>query len=256
MPSKDMKVLLITSSNPSYSELLSCLNDIAGCKFESLRDAVKCLVKKGYILYSIPLLVTANDLKVVEGSKLRVVIAERGVDRKLLEEISEFVEGELIYPIKVERVFNCVVVGRVEDRDCVAVLETKVDDVSGEVMSYAIERVLEKALDVEVIPAFGKKNRPCFLIRAIATLNAANEVAEVMMRETGSIGVRIIPLLRVKSSRCVKEIKIKISDRIYNVRVKVSGVNFKPEFEDVKRIAENERLSIVEAYRLVYSQIG
>jgi len=138
------------------------------------------------------------------------------------------------------------------ESDVIFVVETKVDDASGEVIANAVERVMEKAIDVEVVSVLGKKGRPSILLRALSKPERVGEVAEVVMRETGSTGVRIYRVFRLKSPR--KTVKVKVEGK-YEVRVKVSGVNVKPEFEDVKAIAEKEGIPLPEAYRIVYRHV-
>ncbi len=139
--------------------------------------------------------------------------------------------------------------------DTVFVVETKIDDVSGEVIANAVDRIMERAIDVEVVSVLGKKGRPSLLLRALSKPEKVEEVASSVMRETGSTGVRVYSVLRLKSPREVVRVKVKVKGndkREHDVRVKVSGVNVKPEFEDVKKLAEKEGISLLEAYRIVY----
>ena len=76
-------------------------------------------------------------------------------------------------------------------QDTVDILETNVDDVSGEVIAHAITRFLEKgARDASAIPIIMKKGRPGFLIRVICTSDKSGELAELMARELGTLGIR------------------------------------------------------------------
>ncbi len=54
-------------------------------------------------------------------------------------------------------------------RDEIAVLETNIDDATGEILGYAMDKLLsEGAKDVSIIPMFTKKNRPGQIIKVIA----------------------------------------------------------------------------------------
>ena len=56
-------------------------------------------------------------------------------------------------------------------QDTVDILETNVDDISGEVIAHAISRFMENgARDASAIPIIMKKGRPGFLIRVISAL--------------------------------------------------------------------------------------
>jgi uncharacterized protein (DUF111 family) len=133
-------------------------------------------------------------------------------------------------------------------------LETNVDDVTGEVLGHLIERLMQAgALDVSVLPALMKKGRAGFVIRAIARAEETELLARVMIRETGSLGVRVFPSIhRLVAEREQRNVQVEICGRIYQPQVKVSRMDgellsVKPEYEDCKRIADetNQPLRMV-----------
>ncbi|MFQ5887307.1 MAG: nickel pincer cofactor biosynthesis protein LarC, partial [Candidatus Hydrothermarchaeales archaeon] len=76
----------------------------------------------------------------------------------------------------------------------ISVLETNVDDVSGEILGYAIERLLkEGAKDVSVAPVLMKKNRPGHVLTVICEKEDEERLSRLVMEETGSLGVRVLP---------------------------------------------------------------
>jgi uncharacterized protein (DUF111 family) len=124
-------------------------------------------------------------------------------------------------------------------------LETNVDDVTGEVMGYLIELLMKAgALDVSVMPALMKKGRAGFVIRVIARAEETELLAGVMIRETGSLGVRVFPSIhRLVAEREQRNVQVEICGKIFTAQVKVSRMDgellsVKPEYEDCKRIAE------------------
>jgi pyridinium-3,5-bisthiocarboxylic acid mononucleotide nickel chelatase len=128
--------------------------------------------------------------------------------------------------------------------DRIVQLETNVDDVTGEVLGHLIERLLQAgALDVSVLPALMKKGRAGSVIRAIARHEDMQLLARVMMRETGSLGVRIFPSIhRMVAERVQRDVQIDICGKIFTAQVKVSRMDgellsIKPEYEDCRRIA-------------------
>jgi len=136
---------------------------------------------------------------------------------------------------------NALRVFRVEDikREDIVLLETNVDDISAEILGYLYEVLDGKVRDLHFIPTYMKKNRPAYTIRAIVDRDIAEEVAKIIMRETGSLGVRIFDIERITADREFKTIKL--FDE--SVRLKVGRVNDeiisqKPEFEDLKNIAK------------------
>jgi uncharacterized protein (TIGR00299 family) protein len=142
-----------------------------------------------------------------------------------------------------------VVLGRATsgkfDSERILVLETNLDDLPGETLGYALQRILESgAMDAWITPAIFKKTRPGHVLHAICQISEAEKISEIMIRETGTLGVRFQPWNRFTLQREVETVKLEIGGRTFNVRVKLakdrsgSIVKVKPEFEDIRSIAE------------------
>jgi len=138
--------------------------------------------------------------------------------------------------------------------DEVIVIETNVDDVDGETLGTLFETLLEEGLayDVIMIPAFGKKNRPCHLVKVIAPTTGLKGIAEVMIRQLGTIGIRYTTWQRLKATRETLVCSLEIDDKEYMVRVKVSRtrdgtiINIKPESDDMVRVSRETGIPIRE----------
>lgn len=124
-------------------------------------------------------------------------------------------------------------------------LETNVDDVTGEVLGHLIELLMQEgALDVSVIPAVMKKGRSGNVIRALTRHEDMSRLAGIIVRETGSLGVRVFPSLhRFVAEREEKTVNLNLEGVAYSAAVKISRmdgnlINVKAEYEDCKRIAE------------------
>lgn len=88
------------------------------------------------------------------------------------------------------------------EKDTVAVLETNLDDVSGEVLGHFVESTLKAgALDVFHTPIGMKKNRPGVLLTVLCTPADADRFTERLLRHTSAFGVRRSVLERRKLSR-------------------------------------------------------
>lgn len=141
--------------------------------------------------------------------------------------------------------------------DHIEMLETNVDDVTGEVLGYLIEElVAEGALDVSVIPATMKKGRSGALIKVICRSGDAHRLALRVMMETGSLGVRLIPVRhRLTAQRRMMDVVIQAAGRTYDVQVKVASdtsgnvINISAEFEDCKEIAHQTGLQVKDIIR-------
>ncbi len=126
------------------------------------------------------------------------------------------------------------------------VVEANVDDITGELAGNAIAALLAAgALDAWATPVTMKKGRPALVMSAVARRSEVNRVAEAMLRETTSIGVRWTPAHRLERPR---ETRL-VATRFGEIPVKVSGGPFgepviKPEFDACARAAERAGVSI------------
>ena len=119
----------------------------------------------------------------------------------------------------------------------VAVVEANLDDLSPQVLAYAMERLLESgALDVSVQPLLMKKGRPGNLLRVIARPEDRESIAQVVFAETSTLGLRIYSAERRILARSWTEVET----RFGKVRMKVAGEgSYAPEFEDCRKLAQN-----------------
>jgi uncharacterized protein (DUF111 family) len=146
--------------------------------------------------------------------------------------------------------------------ECVYILETNLDDITGENIGYVIDKVMNSgAKDVSIIPIFSKKNRPGFIFRAISDSERIEMISEIIMRETGGLGIRIIPCNRKIAMREIKSVKLNIEGTNAQVRFKISRTNngtiirIKPEFEDVSKLAKKLSRSYISVYESVLEEI-
>jgi len=128
------------------------------------------------------------------------------------------------------------------------VLETNIDDATGELVGHAIERLLaEGALDAWAAPITMKKGRPAFLLGALAPIAREQMVATVMLRETTSLGVRRSEVSRIERPRRMEEVET----RFGRIPVKVAEGPFgapgrKPEFDACAEAARVHGVSVRE----------
>ena len=143
--------------------------------------------------------------------------------------------------------------GHIHHGDRVVQLESNVDDVTGEVLGYLIDRLIEEgALDVCILPALMKKGRPGSVIRAIARAEDSEILAGIIIRETGSLGVRVFPSIhRFLAEREEMVVEVELAGQAHQARLKESRlegemISLKPEYEDCRRIAEKTGLALRE----------
>jgi len=117
----------------------------------------------------------------------------------------------------------------------IMVLETTVDDVTGESLARAVARLLQVgALDAWVTPAVMKHGRPGHVVAALARPAAVHQVRTELARETGSLGVRVLHAQRWVADRHVDRVEVAGQP----VRVKVGPYRVKAEHRDVVAAAE------------------
>ena len=133
----------------------------------------------------------------------------------------------------------------------VVLLETNIDDLSGEILGNLIEVIMkEGAKDVTVIPGITKKNRPVHILRIITDRLKINDIAEKIYIESGTSGIRIQDMNRIALFRNIITMPISVKNKTYNVRVKIVKdpynkiINVKPEYDDLKKIAEASGMSL------------
>ena len=130
--------------------------------------------------------------------------------------------------------------------DTIAVLEANLDDLSPQVLAYAMERLLaEGALDVFSVPVQMKKGRPGALLTVLAKLEDANRLTRTIFAETTTLGVR-----RREEQRQTLSRRWETVDTTWGpVRIKIANMNgnvsnYAPEYEDCRTLAEAQHVPL------------
>lgn len=132
-------------------------------------------------------------------------------------------------------------------KDAVWELSCNVDDMTGEEIGFALERLLERgALDVFTMPIGMKKSRPGIILTVICREGEKEKLAELLFRYTTTLGVR-----ETRCERKTLERRIVTEETAYGpVRKKISQgygvVREKWEYEDLTRIAKEQNLSLAQ----------
>jgi len=144
--------------------------------------------------------------------------------------------------------------------DSVKILETNVDDVSGEILGNLIEKIMEKgAKDISIYHGITKKGRPTNLVSVICNDDNMDEIVDTLVLETGTLGVRISESNRFIVPRSSHEISLTINDQSFQVHYKKSSFkgknDFKIEFDDLKNISNSINKSVKETDSLLRREI-
>jgi len=144
--------------------------------------------------------------------------------------------------------------------DTVKILETNVDDVSGEVLGNMIEKIMAHgAKDVTISSAITKKGRPTNLVSVICDSGTMNSIMDLLVTETGTLGVRVRTSERYIVPRAVKTLSVNIQGQSFDVRYKTRDLNndshFKIESDDIKEISGVLSISFKDTEELLNQEI-
>jgi uncharacterized protein (TIGR00299 family) protein len=130
--------------------------------------------------------------------------------------------------------------------DEMLVLETNIDDMNPEIYDYVMDRLFAAgARDVSLSPIQMKKNRPGTLLRIIGEPSTRDKLAEIIFKETSTIGIRYYPVNRM----VLKRVPLRLKTRFGPVRVKMveepgGEKRAVPEYDEMRKLAEAKRVPI------------
>ncbi len=148
-----------------------------------------------------------------------------------------------------------VLIGAAAERpaaDRVTVLECEIDDMNPQIFGVVMEQLYAAgALEVYYVPVQMKKNRPGTLLTVLAPPALRTTIADIIFRETTTIGLRYSDVDR----ECLDRDVVTVETPIGAVRFKIARrngrlVNATPEFEDCARLAAANHLSVKEVQAL------
>lgn len=136
-----------------------------------------------------------------------------------------------------------------ENQDEILVIETNIDDCSGEILGFTMEQLFAQgALDVFFTPIFMKKNRPAYRLSIACHPQQLKAMQDVIFKHTTSIGLRY----RREQRAILNRQNTAVMTPFGEVRGKVidfDGSRYVyPEYEDVKAIAQKQGLSIRDVF--------
>lgn len=135
-------------------------------------------------------------------------------------------------------------------QDEILVLETNLDDCSGEMMGYAMEKLMQaRALDVSFAPIIMKKNRPAYRMTVLAKPEQETQMERLMFTYTTTIGIR----KRLEKRSILKREKVSVTTALGELEAKKvyleDSVRVYPEYQSAVQLAEKQKKSLWEIYR-------
>jgi uncharacterized protein (TIGR00299 family) protein len=138
-----------------------------------------------------------------------------------------------------------------QNREQLILLESNLDDLNPEIYPYVMESLFNAgALDVCLLPVQMKKNRPGTQIQVLVEIQKAEDMREILFRETSTLGIRQTQIDRFSLPRNIQE----VSTSFGIVRIKVAGEGTKfqkasPEYEDCQKIARENDIPLQQVYQ-------
>ena len=137
-------------------------------------------------------------------------------------------------------------------QDQVMVLETNVDDCSGEILGYVQELLMAQgALDAIYRPVVMKKSRPAYQLQVICRKENQEKLEQIIFQETTTIGIRSYPANRRILERRIEEIETPYG----KMKVKICRIDGEdqvyPEYEEVKRYCMESGVPMRDVYKSV-----
>jgi uncharacterized protein (TIGR00299 family) protein len=151
------------------------------------------------------------------------------------------------------RVYWCEEIKADTQEEELVVMETNIDDMNPEIYSFLVPELLDKgALDVSLTSITMKKGRPGIMLSMLCNPEKQNILEELLYLETTTLGIRRYSVKR----SCLKRRNVKIDTPYGHVRVKIAYYQNKPikaapEYEDIRKISEENSLSIQKVYGIV-----
>jgi hypothetical protein len=137
-------------------------------------------------------------------------------------------------------------------------LETNIDDMNPQFYGHVMDKLMAAgARDVFLTPIQMKKNRPGTLLGVIACRRDEAALAELLLRETTTLGLRVQPIARYEAAREVRAVDTAYGTLTVKLKI-LEGkvVQSVPEYDDCVRLANENGVSLAEIYKATYEALA
>ncbi len=149
------------------------------------------------------------------------------------------------------------VIGEMDYSEKKVMIETNIDDMSGELFSYILPKLLDAgALDVFITPVIMKKSRPGHVLSVLCESGKVDVLEEIIFTETTTFGTRRYEVERSELERSISKVKTSYGE----ISVKKGYMNgkslkFSPEYEECAQAAQRYGVPVREVYNAVTAQL-
>ena len=138
--------------------------------------------------------------------------------------------------------------------ESVGVMETHIDDMSPECLSYAMSKLMSSgALDVVIIPVQMKKNRSGHQLQVICLPSDIHRLTDMILQETSTIGVRY----QIVQRKVLKRKQVSVQTKWGCIDAKeivqpYGSTRLTPEFDSCQELAKEKGINIQQVYQTFY----
>ncbi len=140
----------------------------------------------------------------------------------------------------------------------IMILQTNIDDMSGELLGTEFqEKLFERgAVDFYMQQVIMKKGRPGMVLNVLVSEGKLEDVSDMILEQTSTIGLRYFPVERVELERREGEVDTEFGKvKIKEVKMPGGRWRYKPESAELFRIADQQGLSPEEVYKRIVRSI-
>ncbi len=136
-------------------------------------------------------------------------------------------------------------------------VEVNLDDIPGEWLGYVMDLLFESgANDVYYTPIYMKKNRPGILVQLLCHRDKLEQIRDILLKETTTLGIRYYPLTVYRAERKFRQVQtewgpVTVKEGMYNGQV----IQRAPEFEECKAIADTYKVPLKKVYEQVWGKM-
>ena len=124
-----------------------------------------------------------------------------------------------------------------ETSDSLTLLETNVDDCTGEALGYVMEQLMSAgARDVYYTPVYMKKNRPGYLLSVLCAEADRETMERLIFTHTTTIGIRRTAVERTTLARRAGKVRTSLGEVDVKYCTAPDGERVSPEYESVAAI--------------------
>lgn len=141
------------------------------------------------------------------------------------------------------------------EEDKIYKLESNIDDCSGELLGFVMDRLFEAgARDVHYTPVYMKKNRPAYQLNIICKKEDIKRLEQIIFEETTTIGIRRVQMERTVLPREIKKVLTSLGEAQVKICILESGKRIYPEYSSVVELCKKHQMEYQAVFRLIQKE--